>query len=82
MNFIQWWHSVFDRSKEVTEPHYNLMKEAHEAGRLEGREECATMADELSDYCSGPFIANTIRERSNVKLRGAPLLARPSRTPC
>ena len=62
------------------------------------REACAMACEsehvgvDVWDYCNNEMDeaynralrdgAAAIREHSNVKLRGAPLLARPSRTPC
>lgn len=81
MTFLHWWKSVHDKTRDVSEAHYELMKSAYETGKLEEREACAKLCEGIEEpkwygyenpntYSSAVIdCADAIRERSNAAVK-------------
>ena len=46
MTFESWWASKYGRTADVSEAHYELMREAYCDGRADEREACADICDQ------------------------------------
>jgi hypothetical protein len=66
--FEEWWKSEDgSRLPKSRRPFKDFGRQAFEAGRLQGLEEAAKIADELwkENYWQGPDVAAAIREKAN-----------------